>query len=377
MFRHIHVIAFDIPDPPVYGGAIDVFYRIKSLSELGVQISLHCFYKGDLRPSDELAKLCKEVYYYPRKTSIVQHAHFLPYGVISRTHEELLPRLLNDKDPILFEGLVSCALMRHPALRQRKKYFRECNVEHDYYHALGRASHSIWKKIFFHLEACRLKYFEKTLRYANGIFALAHQDEAYFKTHYPEVQTTYAPCFHPFTKTSIPSGLGKYILYHGNLAVAENHNAAMYILRQIASVISYPIIIAGAKPNGLLRKTAAQYKHVTLIDTPERQTMQQLIRDAQLHLLITFQPTGIKLKLLSVLYTGRQVLVNPEMVVGTELAPLCNIASSSQEMITLIHSLIKEPVTEENIHKRETILNQGYNNTKSAQIIIRTIYQSL
>ncbi len=41
MDLHLHIIAFDIPFPPDYGGVIDVYYKIKTLSEAGVRIHLH------------------------------------------------------------------------------------------------------------------------------------------------------------------------------------------------------------------------------------------------------------------------------------------------------------------------------------------------
>lgn len=41
--KHLHLIAPYIPFPTDFGGAIDVFYRIVALKELGVRIHLHCF----------------------------------------------------------------------------------------------------------------------------------------------------------------------------------------------------------------------------------------------------------------------------------------------------------------------------------------------
>ncbi|MCX6283192.1 MAG: mannosyltransferase, partial [Bacteroidetes bacterium] len=43
MEQHLHIVSFDIPYPPDYGGVIDVYYKIKTLSEAGVKIHLHCF----------------------------------------------------------------------------------------------------------------------------------------------------------------------------------------------------------------------------------------------------------------------------------------------------------------------------------------------
>lgn len=370
MEKHLHIIAFDNPFPPTYGGAIDVFYRIQELAASKVHITLHCFYLGDLRISPELEKLCEKVYYYPRKASLGTNMSIRPASVVSRTHKDLLMRLMEDDAPILFEGLVSCALLSHPSLRFRKKFYRECNVEHDYYRALGKASSCLWRKLFYYIEAEKLKRFEKNLKYADTIFAIGHQDEAYFKKQYPNINTVYVPCFHQFTKTNILNSTGNYILYHGNLAVAENHKAAMYILKHITPHISFPFVIAGANPKKELKQAVASCPNVRLVDTPDMETMEQLVREAQIHLLITFQPTGIKLKLLNVLYSGRHVVVNPYMVVGTTLSPLCHIGKDSGELIKQIHSLINLPMTSEIIAERQTLLNQAYNNKKSVQLIL-------
>ena len=371
----LHIVSFDIPFPPSYGGIIPIFYRIKALKDLGVDITLHCFYKGNKGYTASLEKMCKKVYYYPRKTTIWQQLSYKPYGITSRSDELLLAHLLQDDAPIFFEGLVSCALMSHPALRKREKFFRECNVEHDYYHALGRATKSWWRKIYLHIEAERLRWFEHTILNAKAIFTLAHQDERHFRLKYPSVQTIYFPCFHGHTEIIPPTDISHpYILYHGNLSVAENHKAAMYILQHFAPSIPHSIIIAGNHPNNELKKEANKYTNVTLIESPEEATMQTLLRNAHIHLLITFQSTGIKLKLLNVLFTEGHVVVNPAMIEGTELAELCHIGNDDKQLILLCNSLFERPFNKQERDKRLQQLNETYNDAKSAQIIFKTIY---
>lgn len=374
--KRLHIICFDIPFPPSYGGVIPVFYRIKALNKLGVRVILHCFYKGVKGETEPLEALCEKVYYYPRKTSFLQQLSFRPYGVASRDSDELLHDLLQDDAPIFFEGLVSCALMSHPALRNRAKYFRECNVEHDYYHALGRATKSLWKKLYLHIEAERLRWFERTVRNASAIFTLAHQDEAYFKKTYPRVPNIYFPCFHGHT--AILPSIGEpqpYILYHGNLSVAENHKAAMYIVRQIAPKIPYPVVIAGLHPSDELRRAVQGAPKITLVDSPDEETMQRLIRNARIHLLITFQGTGIKLKLLNVLFTEGHVIVNPPMTEGTELADLCHTGSDEEQLVQLCTSLFEQPMDHQALNRRLEQLNASYSDERSARIIYQTIFE--
>ena len=44
--REIHIVCFDVPHPPDYGGVIDIYYKVKSLHELGIKVHLHCYQYG-------------------------------------------------------------------------------------------------------------------------------------------------------------------------------------------------------------------------------------------------------------------------------------------------------------------------------------------
>ena len=109
--RHLHIVSFDIPSPPNYGGVIDVYYKIKALHELGVKVHLHCFEYGRKLDKD-LTKICCSVKSYPRKVS--KHLLFnqLPYIVVTRQSEVLIANLVKDKYPILFEGMHSCFYLK-------------------------------------------------------------------------------------------------------------------------------------------------------------------------------------------------------------------------------------------------------------------------
>ena len=102
MDKHLHLISFDVPLPANYGGVIDVFYKIKALTSLGVKIHLHCFEYGRSK-SNELEDLCEEVHYYHRKTTRGYLFRRRPFIAVTRSSEELVQRLLQDEYPILFE----------------------------------------------------------------------------------------------------------------------------------------------------------------------------------------------------------------------------------------------------------------------------------
>lgn len=376
MTRHLHIVSFDIPYPANYGGAMDVFYKIRALHEAGIHIILHCHYKGELRHEQALEQLCEQVYYYPRRTTIWQNFYALPYAVKSRSTEPLLTNLLKDDYPILFEGLVCCQLLMHHALQARKCFFRECNIEHDYYRALGKATSSVWKKIYFYFEAQKLQAFErKCLPFAKGIFAVAHQDEQHFANMFPTIPVVYIPSFHAEDRAEYETDHGEYILYHGNLGVAENNKAATHIITRIAPQLpDIPFVIAGLHPSKDLKALAAKQPNIFLVDSPSEEGMKQLIMDAQIHLLMTFQGTGLKLKLLHVLYLGRHVIVNPDMVVGTELGQLCQIGQADADIVRLCRDYFRLPYTQSDATERESLLHNLFSNYQLANTLIRHIF---
>ena len=165
MQKTIHIISFDIPFPANYGGAIDVFHKIRCLHNSGIKVILHCFEYGERKPSQELEKLCSKVYYYKRQTSLINHFSVLPYNVKSRISNELKHNLLKDNYPILFEVLHSCYLLNDFDLKQRVKLFRHSNIEHDYFFELAKSEKSFFKKIYFNIEALKLKWFEKNINH--------------------------------------------------------------------------------------------------------------------------------------------------------------------------------------------------------------------
>lgn len=167
MSKKIHVISFQVPYPPNYGGAIDVYYKLQSLKEEGYYIILHTYQYRHDRYENELLSIVNEVHYYIRKTNILSQFSLTPYIVNSRKDKTLLRNLQKDDAPILFEGLHTCYFLNDSSLRNRIKLVRTHNVEHEYYKQLQLSSQSFRRKLFFYIEAFRLKRFEKVLTYAN------------------------------------------------------------------------------------------------------------------------------------------------------------------------------------------------------------------
>lgn len=368
----VNIVCFDIPYPANYGGAIDVFHKVRWLHRRGVEVYLHCFEYGGRKPARELEQYCRKVHYYKRRTGLGSFLSSLPYNVRSRQSELLLQNLLSNQAPIICEVLHTCALLTDPRFANRLKIYREVNIEHEYYRHLAHGEKSLLKKLYLYTEARKLKRFEKVLRHADKIAAVSDTDEAYFNKAYPSILTALLPCFHEFDEVKIREGRSDYILYHGNLGVSENYVAAAWLIDHVFSKLTYKVVIAGLNPPEFLKQKIAQYKHIELKENCTVQQMNELVENAQIHCLYTAQATGLKLKLLNVLYRGRHVIANNEMLSGTSLARACKVADSPSEYIEAIHLLMAHEFTAQHATERKQLVS-GYDNTTKIAALLRML----
>jgi len=369
----LHLVAFNIPYPADNGGLIDVLCKIKALKRAGVGIVLHCYEYGRT-PAPELEQWCEAVHYYKRHTGKAALFGSLPYIVASRKSDTLVKRLAADEHPILLEGLHCCAVLDEPALKHKPIFVRSHNIEHDYYRGLAKVERNLFKRYYFGSEAGKLEQFEARVSLAKGIFAISKADTLHFEKKYPQVPAWNVPAFHLNDTVDIQPGSGEYALYHGSLDVGENNFAAIKLVKEVFNDLPYTLIIAGKNPSKELRQACEGKSHVILKSKVDTAQIQNLVRDAHINILPTWQSTGIKLKLLMALYCGRHCLVNDMMVKDTGLEPLCHIENTSWGMKKTLHELFARPFTQNEILHRRQVLEQSFSNTRGAETIKREIF---
>jgi hypothetical protein len=260
--KHLHVISFDVPYPPTYGGVIDVFYKVKALHDKGIRVHLHCFQYGR-ESSVQLERITEKVYYYQRNVAKSQLFAKLPYIVISRSSEELMNNLLADDHPILFEGLHTCSMLADDRLRDRMKVVRTHNVEHDYYKSLADVESNIFKRYYFYNEANKLESFEPVLKHAQVIAAISRNDTRHYESRFSNA--FYIPAFHSNEQISIKPGKGNFTFYHGNLAIGENNEAALFLVNEDYSNPGLPRSCAMLLPEKITSHSSAISPHVRSI----------------------------------------------------------------------------------------------------------------
>jgi len=371
--KHLHIISFNIPYPPNYGGVIDVFFKIKALHSIGIKIHLHCFTYGRDIPK-ELNRFCETVNFYERKTSILSALLLKPYIVQSRKSEDLINRILCDDYPVLFEGLHSCYYIDDKRLAGRLKIFRESNIEHFYYLNLYKVEKNFFKQFYFLIASLKLKLYQKVLSNADLMLVVSQNDTDYFKRNFVNNRVVYLPSFHHSDLVSVKSGSGDYVLYHGNLSVPENEYAAKFLISKVFNDIDIPLKVAGLNPSKSLQKLIQNYSNVELIENPDDEKMLELIQNAQVNILVTFQSTGLKLKLLHTLFNGRHCLVNDKMLSGTGLNDLCHVSNTDKGLKQMAIKLFVTEFKVSDVENRKRLLYENYSNIKNAEKLVSIIF---
>lgn len=361
MDQTIQIVAFDNPNPPDYGGVVEVFYKIEALYRLGVKVDLHFFVYGDRKDLGPLIHMCQNIFQYQRKMNKTLLSSKLPFIIVSRQNEQLLKRLAKKKATILFEGLHTCYYLNHPDLKNHYRIVRTHNIEHDYYTGLSRSSTNFFRKLFFRSESKKLRKFEPILKNADLIISLTQNDTEYFKRY---TRTLWLP---PFSKEySVEQTPADYVLFHGNLAVEENSNAVLRLIENVFKFLDHPIIIAGKSPGLEIIKEVQKHNHIDLMANPDQDEMTELIEKAKIHVLYTDQDTGIKLKLVHSIQTSGHIIMNSDMLFDKSYSKEIELADDWKTMIQVINSCAVS-----NEVKPRPELRALFDNKKNAQTLVQ------
>lgn len=367
MHKQLHLVSFDVPWPVNYGGVIDVYHKARWLKRSGWSVNLHCFEYGRAQ-SSQLYEVADAVYYYPRHLNIRRLLSRLPFIVSSRDHKDIFERLQADHIPLLLEGLHSTYFLPELSIEsQRKIIVRSHNIEHDYYQLLSQVERRKFHRYYLRQEAEKLHRYEEVLRNAGWIAAISEKDQNYFKAQYGH--SFLLRPFHAFDKVDIRKGRGDYCLYHGNLAVAENHTIARWLIEDVQPLCKARFIIAGQKPSRELIRLAKANPGVELVINPDFETLDLLVSDAQINVLPAAQESGTKLKLLHSLFRGRFIVGNCKMINDSALDGCCVIAESANEFAAEIDKYISMSFSVSDIQQRESILDEHFSNRKQISLL--------
>lgn len=365
MTSYLHIVCLDAPAPPDYGGAIDMYYKIRALADAGKKVILHYFDYNPLRHAKGLEATCFSIYAYRRKSFLPSFPLSQPFIIQSRINHQLIQRLNEDDYPILLEGLHCAGIIRFINNRNRI-VLRMHNEEAAYYNHLAQNELSFLKRLYFTRESSLLKRYQQKLHKAVKLACLSETDIETFQSAYQFQFVHFIPCFIPWQSLKNKPGKGSYCLYHGNMSVSENEQAALWLIENVFCKLAMPLWIAGKGVSARLSNTAKKYPNVKLLHHPSIEVIDELVVEAHINVLPSLNHTGVKLKLLNALFNGRHCITNENGIKGSRIHQGVMVMERPSEWIHHIQALQNEEFTSYHIREREVILSL-YDNRQNAE----------
>lgn len=365
MSQYLHIVCLDAPAPPNYGGAIDMYYKIEALAQTGRKIILHYFDYNPQRSAGDLKAFCTAVYSYKRRSLWQTPPLSQPHIVQSRVSAELIERLNKDDHPVLLEGL-HCAGIVPRLNNPQRAMLRMHNDEAAYYRHLAMAETSLAKRLYFLQESHLLQRYQRKLDKAIPLICLSEADVTVFKNQYGFQHVHFIPCFVPWQGVASLPGRGDFCLYHGNLRVSENEEAALWLVNDVFSNLDAPFVIAGSGASYRLKKATSQFKNISVVDQPTMAELDALVANAHINVLPSVNSTGVKLKLLNALLNGRHCITNPAGLAGSRIESGVLVESEASGWRSAVVRLLKENFTPAQRTDRETVLRL-YDNKRNAE----------
>ncbi len=366
--KKLQIVCFENPFPANYGGVIDVFYRIQALHALGIEITLHCFVTDRTEVKPELQALCKSVHLYPKERKIGQLFSQYPLSVVSRFHTNLTKQLLASDAPILIEGLQSSFLATLPAFRDRKLYLRLHNLESVYYNGLANSETNWIKQLLYRWEAKKYQKYEAYLNRFATIFTISKRETLEVAK---VAHAQYLPPFHGNERCTSAVGMGDFALYHGDLRLSDNKRAALFLFNVFSELPQRKLVVAASDIPESIKQEAKRFSNVTVIETQSQAELFTYVRQAQMNVMLSFQPSGTKLKAINALYMGRHCIVNENMIDDTELLKLCVVCTQKSDFIREIDRHFSVPFDPQN---RTAILSSQLSDRAGAEQLISEIF---
>lgn len=371
--KELHIISFNYPYPPSYGGIIDVYYKIKALSDLGVKIHLHCFVDHIPEKIDpEVRDSTENIFFYKKKRNPFLYFSPVPFAAAIRNSETLLNNLEKFKAPILFEGLQTTKIIDQLKQKEHQLFLRLHNNETEYYKGLSSSEKNFLKKIIYRIEALKYKgYQKKRLKEFKTIFCLSEKE-----CRETLAYSNNASLIHIFHGNRIVKFLdkkGAYFLFHGDLSISDNKKALNETISLFESLPEYNLIVASDRAPDEIKKKINRIKNIDLVPIETDESLHRLFENAHANILLSYQQSGTKVKLFNALYNSRFVIINQNITDDSSLIRLCLMGTTTEEIRQHIITTATSDYNEN--ETRKMVLEKNHSDHAKAEAMVNSIFK--
>ena len=312
----ILVIASFFPYPAHFGGAFDVLERIKEIRSLGHDIDLICTCKEfpDKKNIDFIKQFVNELIIVPRKNRIIDLFLKKPLQVVSRKTLKHIS-LKKVYDYAVLESEYVGMILENETFKANRIILRVHNNESNYFYQLSESAQKYADKIYYYLEAVKLKSYSKIIKNkADRLWFISNKEvsnEPLFKEKSIHLPTSINDIF---VQQELSN---KNVLFIGALFMPNNLEAIVWYLKNVhVSLIenrNYKLIIAGSTGNfepDFFLKIFKDYSNVEV--RLNQKDLSSCYAEATIFINPMLHGAGVKLKSINAIRNGL-ILISSEI----------------------------------------------------------------
>lgn len=304
----IAVVSGFIPYPSNFGGALDVWERIKGLVALGHEVDLIATDKNHptQQQIDAIKLIVKDFYFVQRKNKIQQLFRNLPLQFLSRMN---LANVVVDKsyDVIILESEFCWPITLNNSVKYKKIVIRVHNIENYYFKMLGKSSTSIKEKIYYMIEVAKIKKFSPLIfDKVDRLWFISKDDLEHLNYKFKSIFMPY-PINEPYIKPEIKEG--NHVVFMGSLFMQNNIYGLRWYLKNVHPLLceKYPkyhfYIVGSLKEDDIsLKEELSSFTKCTLVVNTTH--LYQFYNKAQVFVNPMFHGSGVKVKSVNALVNG-------------------------------------------------------------------------
>ncbi len=341
----ITVISMEIPYPPIHGGRVDVWRRLKVLSKLGVELQLVCWTKTVPKP-EHIAVIKQYVqHFYPIVYKRNLAASFRRFIDLFSHSLEVSSRILRGKDwdtllaavekfqpDVLMADHVHAGIVTLPLSKRLEvpMIVRSHDIEHLHYRYLMETAKGS-RKIARFLSQNHLESYEKNIfRQSLAFYDISSDDLAYWKSQgfingyllpplieFPDQNISEAQEFASLNQ-SVEATYD--VVFLGNLVTENNVSGVMWFLREVLPLLKQKmpatkVLIAGSNPTLEVIDLCTELKDTVdlKVNPPDAFKIYQSGR-------VLINPvsigSGVSIKSIDMLAAGRPIVSCPKGLAG-------------------------------------------------------------
>lgn len=352
-------ICNDFPFPPVHGGLVDVWNRLRALREIGVQVDA-VFTVRDM-PADAAVEAVREyvksVHIIRRKPPRSGLLSWKPSQVAVRSGLRSLD-VNGDYDVLLMQSEFVTEVLHNPRIKWRASIIRVDNDEFSYHMEAAKAEPSLVRKLFLLQEAGRVKAHSRAaLRGADYLWFVSHDEMARFSLSRDRGRvagTVFMPTAVNLGVMDTPSLVGENILFVGSLWNPLNRAAIEWYVTNVHPALSenadYRFVVAGSTRGGTIRgmdcswltAIAAQFSNIDVIFDAEDLT--PIYNNAAVFVNPMRGGAGVKLKTVEAGIRGLPIVSSATGTEGSGLEPSVHylLADSPASFASSVRRLLSD-----------------------------------